>query len=443
MREKQLSGPICGRCTSDGLLMEADLALLELHRQAGGEEGGILALPALRALCESSAALGMKLARTIQVSDERCDHRLLVETAPDQESVTIRITGWQERERDDALLETPRFCLDMSDHQPGMELQLDAALRVLAISGALSNARIGQPDIGQALNQWAQLQTAPPASFPLLEAVAERQAFKAQAAKVNDCAVMLAGQPLLSGKGEFSGYLCQIAEASVTPDQAETPPSPTQLVTPNLKQPLSRIIANAETIHGRLRGPLRENYASYARDIASAARHLRDLVEDFGDLETVEHPGFRLDVERIDCCELARRAAGLLAIRAADHGIAIQTPGEVDSLAATGEYKRVLQILVNLIGNAVNYSPDGTIVTVDAAIIDGNPAIIVQDQGDGIAEEDREHVFEKFERLGRSADGGSGLGLYISRRFARAMGGDLMVDGSDIGARFVLILPPA
>lgn len=66
----------------------------------------------------------------------------------------------------------------------------------------------------------------------------------------------------------------------------------------------------------------------------------------------------------------------------------------------------------------------------------------MQDQGQGIARDQAEKVFEKFERLGRSGNGGSGLGLYISRRLARAMGGDLTVQQApEGGAKFVLLLP--
>jgi signal transduction histidine kinase len=68
--------------------------------------------------------------------------------------------------------------------------------------------------------------------------------------------------------------------------------------------------------------------------------------------------------------------------------------------------------------------------------------VTVADQGPGLSEAEREAVFEKFERLGRSGGGGSGLGLYISRKLARAMGGELSVDSAPgQGARFVLELP--
>lgn len=452
MRNVMLTEPVRGRCGAGGELVSADAPLRRLQLRAGGAEGGIIALPDLLDLCRLSRRLGMKLARSIDVMDGQHDYRLLVETQPDGEELSFRIIAWSERERAQPLVEPEQFTLAAPVEEGEAQLQLDAGLRVIAFDAYGPCEALNSPAIGTPLTDWLSLKAGEGGRFTMLEAVAERQAFKDQAALIGSRAVAFSGQPLLSAYGDFAGYICDI---SVLPqEQGEalqvSTSFPAQLASPNLKQPLNRIIANAETIHGRLLGPIRENYAGYARDIASAASHLKELVDDFGDLEAIERPGYEPDMERVDCCELARRAAGLLTVRAADHNIALQVPPESESLAAVGEYRRILQILVNLVGNAVRYSPDGTTVRVSTTIGDDHrPAITVADEGGGIDPEDRERIFEKFERLGRTADGGSGLGLYISRRFARAMGGELAiedgvsVEGAGKGARFVLTLPPA
>ncbi|MEP2380013.1 ATP-binding protein, partial [Parasphingorhabdus sp.] len=109
---------------------------------------------------------------------------------------------------------------------------------------------------------------------------------------------------------------------------------------------------------------------------------------------------------------------------------------------AKGEFRRVLQILVNLVGNAIRYSPDGSVIKIQVKAESDEVAITVSDQGDGIAIEDQSKIFEKFERLGRSGDGGSGLGLFISRRLAEAMDGSLSVESSPgKGTAFTLKLP--
>ena len=210
---------------------------------------------------------------------------------------------------------------------------------------------------------------------------------------------------------------------------------------PALRQPINRIVANAETIRTRLAGPLVDEYAGYAADIAEAGRHLLALVEDLADLDAVEAPEFNPAPDRIDLSDCARRAAGILAMRAAERGITLVPPSEDHMVPAVGEFRRVLQILLNLITNAIRYGPEHSTVSVETGGDADTAWIAVCDQGVGLDAEQARHVFDKFERLGRTGDGGSGLGLYISRRLARAMGGDLVVAQEGAGARFVLSLP--
>ncbi|MCG6120741.1 MAG: HAMP domain-containing histidine kinase, partial [Blastomonas sp.] len=256
------------------------------------------------------------------------------------------------------------------------------------------------------------------------------------------------------GDPAVTGGVVTLTEAPCLPDAPGAPSLPplfdgerighlfgTQ-IGPALRQPIARIIANAETIGGRLEGPLRADYAGYASDIASAGRHLLALVDDLADLEAIEASGFSAAREPVDLADVARRAAGLLALKAADRKIRIDKPAEEDSLPAIGEFRRVLQVLLNLLGNAINYAPDGSMIWLR---MDEGPdwvSITIADQGPGLSADDQQRLFNKWERLGRSGDGGSGLGLYISRRLALAMDGDLTVESAPgQGARFTLILP--
>lgn len=213
-------------------------------------------------------------------------------------------------------------------------------------------------------------------------------------------------------------------------------------VAPVLRQPIARIIANAETIRLRLAGPLADEYAAYASDIANAGELLLGLLDDLADLEVVEADDFATAPDRIDLATVARQAAGILGVRANEKAIIIDAPDTGVTLMAIAEFRRVLQILINLIGNAIRYSPENTAVQIELLNVGDRSRIVVADQGPGLSPAQAEVVFEKFERLGRSDDGGSGLGLYISRRLARAMGGELSVECTPgQGARFVLELP--
>ena len=166
------------------------------------------------------------------------------------------------------------------------------------------------------------------------------------------------------------------------------------------------------------------------------------LVDDLVDLQAIERPDFAVAAEPLDLADVARRAAGLLAVRASEAQVRIDRPGAQEVLPATGEFRRALQILVNLIGNAVRYSPADGMIWIRAEREGGIAAVIVADQGRGIALDDQARIFEKFERIDPREVGGSGLGLYIARRLARSMGGDVTVDSAPgQGARFVFTLP--
>jgi signal transduction histidine kinase len=209
-----------------------------------------------------------------------------------------------------------------------------------------------------------------------------------------------------------------------------------------LREPLDRIIAGAERIRAQEEGPLNTDYAGYAGDIATAARHLLGMVDDLVDLSAIERDDFQPSIEKLDLVEMAGAAAGLLGVRAIARNITIERPSSGDTAPALGDYRRVLQILMNLIGNALRYAPEGSTVALTIARERNRIRLTVTDQGKGIANEDQERIFERFERVDPGEPGGAGLGLYIARRLARAMDGDITVASSPgNGARFILVLP--
>lgn len=228
-------------------------------------------------------------------------------------------------------------------------------------------------------------------------------------------------------------------------EESSAPPLPDQFTAgldQALRRPLAQIIANADSINAATDGPIGEDYAAYAADIANAGRHLLALVDDLVDLQAVERADFMPAADRIDLADVARRAAGLLSVRASDAGVVIERPAPDAHARAIGDFRRALQILVNLIGNAVRYAPRGSIVLVSAANEGPAATVSVTDEGKGIVASDHARVFEKFERVDPSEAGGNGLGLYIARRLARAMGGDLALESAPgEGARFTLTLP--
>jgi signal transduction histidine kinase len=202
-----------------------------------------------------------------------------------------------------------------------------------------------------------------------------------------------------------------------------------------LRSPLDRIIESAERIVERADGPLRSDYASYGSDIAGAARHLLSVLQSMSDQPHEAH-------RSIDLAALAGEAVVMLDSSAEERGIVIELERS-GALPAHGERRAVIQILVNLIGNAIRHSPERGRIRVQFSRTGTTASVSVQDEGPGVAEADRQRIFERFERADANA-GGTGLGLAISRRLARSMSGDVTLDSAPgEGARFTLTLPAA
>ncbi len=456
-------GDVVARASCDGAgrLITADEPLASLQLRCGGEIPGTIAIPALLELTVKAQAFKLKLARAISAGNDDETVTAWVEVEPRADgSAAIAVTGWQVRpvpDEDPAEIAGHRAAIDRALAE--LTARLDAQQRLLALE-------CSAPDLAELAASMREGLGSPWTDFVTLEGNSHRQpmhwrlldgaALKAAGSARNWRATLL---PQPGTGGEPSGFeLCLTADTPLPAPLAPSPAAPTfeslampsngpglvgRDIAPVLRQPIARIIANAETIRTRMAGPLAEEYSQYAADIAAAGQHLLALVEDLADLEVVEAEEFNTAPDRIDLADVARRAAGILAVRAQERGIAIDPPKLGEHLPAIAEFRRVLQVLLNLVGNAIRYAPDRSQVWIRLEDAGSRARLIVADQGPGLSEEQQVRVFEKFERLGRSGeDGGSGLGLYISRRLARAMGGELSVESAPgQGARFILEVP--
>jgi len=445
--------PVHGFVDRDGHLVDAGPRLDDLNTRAGGALGEPFAVPQVTVLARLAQRLGITVARHVLVADGPDEVELWVRADPVEDGVRLELSGWKLRAPWTPPVDPARRDRDLLLQGADWWWETDATLRLTAVAaGATQHGVAPESALGKPLASLFALEMDAEGAMPMLGVLTVHQSFEGQAATVRATgqAVTLSAHPTLNAEGLFAGYIGAVrAETRELPRPADNRPSdPLDAFSARLdralRTPLGRIIANADSIHAQTEGPIRRDYADYASDIASAGRHLLGLVDDLVDLQAVERPDFAPAAEQIDLADIGRRAAGLLGVRAAERGVKIDAPQDVDRAPATGEFKRVLQILVNLIGNAVRYSPDGGMVWIRTHRDRGTAVIIVADQGKGIAPEDQARIFEKFERVDPSEPGGSGLGLYIARRLARAMGGDLTVDSAlGQGARFMLTLPGA
>jgi len=436
-------------------LIEADEPLAGLQLRSGGELPGVIAAPALLELVRKSRVYGLKLARAIRAQDLTEEVTAWVEVTPDEggEGCTIGLSNWQSEPLPDA------GGAEAEQRRAGIARQLAEVSARLGARQELLSVDGDAPDLGPLLERMKAGLGGPWTDFVELEGNAHEQPLHWRL--LDGARLRLEGSqrhwkahlvPLGQPEPGSAGFeLHLVAEE---PPEDVGAPEPAERVKPTfstaigreiapvLRQPIARIIANAETIRTQLAGPLAEEYSNYAADIATAGEHLLALIDDLADLEVVEDEQFTTAPDRIDLADLARRASGILGVRAQERGITIDAPKPGESAPAIGEFRRVLQVLLNLLGNAIRYSPVDSQIWLRVESDQGRARITVADQGEGLSEAQQERLFEKFERLGRSGDGGSGLGLYISRRLARAMDGDLSVESAPgQGARFTLELP--
>ena len=437
--------PVLGRVDRAGRLVAADPELATLQMEAGSTVGAALALPQIAAVAKLARKLGIPVSRPALAASASNDMDLWVQAVPEGDEVALTLEGWTVRPPRQARLAALLGGGDNSA-QPAVEAgewAADSDLKLTALSGSLAEWLGADPAdlIGQPLTRVFRLDENEAGEMPLIAALAARHGFSGQPAIARSgdpgATLMLSGDVIFGPDGSFAGFS---GRAVPSGDSATQPPQPSlaaidQVLNEALRSPLDRIIDCAERIADRADGPLRSDYAVYATDISAAARHLLSVIHSMSEDAGQGH-------RTIDLAALAAEAVVLVEPSAEPRGIRFAIEGD-ESLPASGEERAVIQILVNLIGNAVRHSPAGGTVTLRFDRTSDLASVTVSDEGPGIAPVDQQRIFERFERAGPD-EGGTGLGLAISRRLARSMGGDIHLESApDLGARFMLILPSA
>ncbi len=436
--------PVLGRVDRAGRLIAADPELATLQMEAGSSIGATLALPQVAAVARLARKLGIPVSRPAVAAGANHDVDLWVRAVPEGEEVSLTLEGWSARPaaaaRLAALLGGDSGTRASAENG---EWAADADLRLTSVSSHLAEMLGADAAdlVGQPLTRVFRLEENEAGEMPLVAALAARHGFSGQPAVARGgdptLALVLSGDVIFGADGSFAGFSGKASSGNGGPAQHAPPPLAAidQALNEALRSPLDRIIDCAEHIADRTDGPLRSDYAVYATDIAAAARHLLSVIHSMS-----EEPG--QGHRTIDLATLASEAVILTEPAAEARGVRIAVEGD-PSLPANGEERAVIQILVNLIGNAVRHSPPNGTVTLRFGKTADLASVIVSDQGPGIAPADQQRIFERFERA-TPDDGGTGLGLAISRRLARSMGGDISLESApELGARFTLLLPSA
>jgi histidine kinase len=184
------------------------------------------------------------------------------------------------------------------------------------------------------------------------------------------------------------------------------------------------------------------------REMQHEVRRLRRLVDDLQTLSRVEAGQIPLRITRFDLRDVARRVVAQLRPQVMDGCLELVADGPDRPLLVRADADRTVQILLNLVGNAIRYTPKEGCITIGLAAVAGAAQVRVQDTGVGIPPEALPYIFERFYRVDPSrarSSGGSGIGLTIARHLAWAMGGDIIAEsaGAGQGSTFTLRLPIA
>jgi signal transduction histidine kinase/CheY-like chemotaxis protein len=211
-----------------------------------------------------------------------------------------------------------------------------------------------------------------------------------------------------------------------------------------LRTPLNAVIGFSEVLLGRMFGEINERQDEYLRDIRNSGQHLLELIKEILDLSKIEDGQMVIEPGTFRVDSALEYTLAMVRERAAQHAIAValEVADDVDTIDA--DELRFKQVVLNLVFNAVKFTPDGGSVSIRASR-DGNELVVtVTDTGIGVPPEDQERIFESFQQGGRGApkEEGTGLGLTLSRRIVGLFGGRMWLESTpNVGSTFGFAIP--
>jgi PAS domain S-box-containing protein len=214
-----------------------------------------------------------------------------------------------------------------------------------------------------------------------------------------------------------------------------------------LRTPLNAISGYADLMEAGVYGELPMQYKDYLDRIKKSQVHLLELISGLLDYSKLEAGKLNLESEPVSVADLFTRLEPLVLPQAVAKKQQLRLAPPPDGLRVHADADRAVQILLNLVANAIKFTPGDGSITVETGVKSEYVVIRVKDTGPGVAAGDRERIFEPFVQIDKSLtreNQGSGLGLAISRELARAMGGDISLESAPSrGAIFALKLKQA
>ena len=211
-----------------------------------------------------------------------------------------------------------------------------------------------------------------------------------------------------------------------------------------LRTPLNAIMGFSDIMRARMFGPLPDKYSEYGDLIHESGGHLLDLINDVLDMSKIEAERFQLSLESFDAREAVSAALRLLRVQADGAGVSLRGVLPPSALDVHADRRAIKQIVLNLVSNALKFTPKGGSVTVTAQGYDGDFELVVADTGVGISGQDLERLGRPYEQAGDASHRqmGTGLGLSLVRSFAELHGGDMVIESTvGVGTSVTVRLP--
>ena len=212
-----------------------------------------------------------------------------------------------------------------------------------------------------------------------------------------------------------------------------------------LRTPLTAVIGMSAQLERETFGPLNDKQAEYVSHIARSGGHLLSLIDDLLDLERVEAGKDDLTLEHLSVAAVVADSLTLVREMAASREVNLVADLPDDLPLLIGDERRVKQIFVNLLSNAITFTPVGGSIGVETTTGESTIGVTVWDTGRGISAEDLTRIFEPFEKSGTEVDSrGRGLGLALTTQLVKLHGGTISVTSDiGVGSRFTVSLPTA
>ncbi|HTI67709.1 MAG TPA: HAMP domain-containing sensor histidine kinase [Caulobacteraceae bacterium] len=201
-----------------------------------------------------------------------------------------------------------------------------------------------------------------------------------------------------------------------------------------LRTPLNAIMGFSDIMRSRMFGDLSAKYGEYAELIHESGRYLTDLINDVLDMSKIEADRYTLDLDLFDAREPVSGALRLMRLQADEAGVQLRGVLPQQAVMVDADRRALKQIVLNLVSNALKFTPGGGSITVTVQAVGDALELMVADTGVGIAREDLERLGRPYEQAGDAEHKaqGTGLGLSLVKAFAGLHGGEMTIE-SELG----------